>query len=523
MYKFFLVPSLNLSGFHNLINTTLPALLAVFFVGSIQAQSLNWAKTIYEQDTGPLTAGVVDEAGNLYLASLVQTKPFLGQNGIFSQYGVGDLVLSKWSAAGELLWRREYPGNKVRVLDMAIGPDQSLILTGGFIDTFFVAPGWLEPGFLDISNFFLAKTDLEGNFQWLKTEVSTLGSDHLGVALALSGDRIYVSGYYDAVWTRLAKYDLQGTLLTGKVMDIRTLSDLAFDDAGQLYAAGTASTWSSFDTLQLPLTPYISGYVNYVVKMDTSLNPRWGRTSSYITFDDHPEVEWFDGRVFVLTHDFTGNTVSSASHQLRAYLPDGTLTWADSIPDGPEILDPYHFGLTAGCDRLWLQYSLQGGLGLRAYDPQLQPVPVAHSTNGDFQGSFPFLEYGGDRVVWGSNFRSGTLVINDTLELVNPDFPTGYTQVLASFSCPESSGTTGAEAAAAWEVYPNPATSTIYLKKAGADPIQEASVTVFDGLGRMVGEWTGKQEFPVESWPPGTYRVRILEGKNVTVRSFVIF
>ncbi|MEO6038798.1 MAG: hypothetical protein ABIQ93_10315, partial [Saprospiraceae bacterium] len=140
----------------------------------LAAQHLTEAKRLHVADTGVLTAGALDASGNLYVASTANLKGLPGENGIAGLFLAGDPVLSKYGADGSLIWRHAFPDNVVRICDAAILPDQSLVITGGYVDTLRLAPGWLLPGDHGNGSFFIAKLDTNGKILWIDTDVSTL-------------------------------------------------------------------------------------------------------------------------------------------------------------------------------------------------------------------------------------------------------------------------------------------------------------------------------------------------------------
>ncbi len=99
-------------------------------------------------------------------------------------FPAGDPVVSKYGPDGALLWRREFPGNFVRICDLAVLPDGDVVLTGGYTDTFRLASDWLLPGNKMDASFFIARLDAQGNVGWIDTDVSTLPEDGFGWPLA---------------------------------------------------------------------------------------------------------------------------------------------------------------------------------------------------------------------------------------------------------------------------------------------------------------------------------------------------
>lgn len=487
----------------------------------LPAQSLMDARRLHLPDSGALTAGALDAEGNLYLASTLNLKTTFGQNGILGLFPAGDPVLSKYDSDGALIWRREFPGNFVRICDAAVTPDQGLVITGGYVDTFRLAPDWLIPGVNDYdANFFIARLDADGNFLWVDTaQLSTLPEDCLGWTLALSADAIFVAGMHEAVWSSLRRYDYDGTLRAEKILNIRTISDLALDAEGWLYAVGTADSWAMFGNLPLPTPPTPTGYANFVVRLDSSLAAHWVHATNYITFDEHPKVAVFEGKVFALSNDFDQVT---GCYQLKAYSPEGAMLWSDCILPGTIPADYQHFALQPFCDRLLLQYSSAGGMAVKAYDAGFGDTVLVQTSAADFEGSFPFICTNAGRAVFGSNFRNDGLVINGDFTLLNDRTPV-YQQFMLEFECPDASSGSETPVAAVprWCLAPNPAAAVVHLSRPTAGlPDEVVRVDLFDAAGHL--HWQGSMcaehlAVSLETLPLGLYYLRVMSGEGVVV------
>jgi len=430
-------------------------------------------------------------------------------------FPAGDPVISKYAPDGTLIWRREFPGNIARICDAAVMPDNGLLITGGYVDTFRLADNWLIPGANEYdASFFIAKLDADGNFQWIDVDVSTL---------AVSEDAIYVAGMHEAVWASLRRYDFDGTLRAEKILDIRSISDLALDAEGRLYAVGTASTWAMFANLTIPEPPMFTGYANYIVRLDSTLTAHWIRAYNYITFDEHPKVAVFDGKVFMLSNDFNTGHNQPGGFQLKAYTLEGEPVWSESILEGFIPIDYHHFALQPFCDRLLLQFRSNDGMAVKAYDANFGDSLLVQTSEGDFEGSFPFICTNADRAVFGSNFRNADLSVGDDFILQNDKTP-GYQQFILQFDCADvpSSSPIPENAAPLWSLAPNPAVSSVYLYQHTDDISRDARVELFDVTGRS--HWYGevqmeRSSIPLETIPTGPYFLRVTRaGETVTLR-----
>lgn len=493
-----------------------------FFLSSLVAQKLTNARLLHLPDSGVLTAGALDAEGNLYLASTLNLKNTWGQSGILDLFPAGDPVLSKYNPNGDLLWRREFPGNIARICDAALTPDGGLVITGGYVDTFRLASDWLIPGVNDYdASFFIAKLDADGNFQWVDTYLSTLPEDCLGWTLAVAPNAIYVAGMHEAIQSTLRRYDFDGNLQLEKILDIRSISDLALDAEGRLYAVGTASPWAMFANLPVPEPPMQTGYVNYVARLDSSFTAHWIRAYNYITFDEHPKVAVFDGKVFLLSNDFDAGPNQPGGYRLKAYSPGGDSLWSDSILEGFFPADYQHVVLQPFCDRLLLEFPSDGGMALKFYGADFSDSLLVQSSDGNFDGSFPFLCTNENHAVFGSNFRNATLDFGDGFTLQNVKTP-GYQQFILEFECTgEPTGViTPSRGTPVWSLAPNPSISDVVLHGHKEDTPLDVHVELFDAAGRLY--WSGdvvaeQTAIPIEALPAGIFFLRVTKRREVAL------
>lgn len=509
---------------HKLLRFTLLFLLAA---PAVSGQTFTGATTINDADTGPLTAGDIDSAGNLYLASLTAAEA-PADPAIFSLYQTGDLVISKFSPTGELLWRRDFPGNHARIFDLAATPDGGIILTGGFFDTLSGFGANAPVGYPWHASLMLARLDADGNVVWLQTEINPQWtSNHLGVRLQIRNTRVYVVGLYNDVESALHEHDLtDGALLRIRVFStVRTLSDLEVDDDGSVFLVGTTGPLELIDSLAVPIPAGgNSGYASFCMRLDADWKAQWIHASRYETFDLHPRVERFAGRIMTLTNDFNGNGAIDNNFILRAFTPDGVETWSYTVLDDAWWNDVTNFSLKTACDRLLLQHpAVYGfndiGLELRAFDPDLQESLLTATTDGDFsQSSPPFLAAGAERIVYGGNFRKDGLTINDTVTLSNPG-STDNRQLLLFLNC-ESTTATTTPIPAGWQITPNPVGTTLHLT--GPEHLAEPlPAQLYDVQGRALATFRirgAETRWPVDELAPGVYFLKIGGGRPVILK-----
>jgi len=212
--------------------------------GALQAQgvALDWAKQA--TSTGDYNNGnaiVTDAAGNIYTCGRFSgTADFDPGPATFNMTaeGVTDIFMMKQDAAGQLLWAKKIgttSPNTNQAVSMAIDASGNIYITGIYGATTDFDPG---PG-ITYLNFgggwndaFIAKFDAAGSFVWAKA--------YSGIA------------------------DESG-------------SDIAVDNAGNVYACGNFSGTVDFDPGPGVFNMTAAQVAGYVTKLDAAGNFIWAR------------------------------------------------------------------------------------------------------------------------------------------------------------------------------------------------------------------------------------------------------
>lgn len=488
---------------------------------SLTAQTITQALALHEQDSGLLTAGALDAAGNLYLASTLNLKTLPGEAGIAGIFLAGDPVLSKYAPDGTLLWRREFPGNVARFSDLAVTPEQNLVVTGGYVDTFHLGADGPIPGEPSNGSFFIAQLNPEGQFMWIDTHLSTLPEDGMGWTLALGPEAIFVAGMHDAIWSSLRRYDFNGELESEKIVEIRTISDLALDEQGHLYAVGTAAPLALFNNLPVPSPSIFTGYVSYIAQLDTAFQVQWIRSYNYGTFDEHPKTTVFDGKPVLLSLDLGEDSNGNGAYQLKTFMPNGDLIHVDSVLSGFSFFNYEHFALQSFCDRLLLAFPSENGFALRAYNADFQDTTLLQSSAGNFAGTYPFIATQGEQAVFGSNFRNSELTLSEDFTLHNSHVPAPQ-QYIIQMACENASTGSSAPVSASdtWILAPNPSGSCVYLNRVAGNSGKEVRVELLDGTGRLCGQFKTSADqtmISLEALSAGVYFLRIMNAERIAV------
>jgi len=233
----------------------------------------------------------IDNAGNSYITGYVtgQTE-FSITTQVSSAPGNGDIYVAKYNPNGNLLWMKQFGGNFMdRAYDLAIGPDQNVVITGIFSGSVAFGTTTLQSaqGSKDI---FLLKLNSNGNVIWVRKEGGNLAENAYGVTVD-NQNNVILTGQFEGTtsignqnFTSIAdpfsntpsfdlfisKYDSNGTPLWVKVgsakKEDRGLA-VAVDAQDNIFLSGQYS-----DTLQFAgMTINNSGMnVGFVTKLSPS-------------------------------------------------------------------------------------------------------------------------------------------------------------------------------------------------------------------------------------------------------------
>ena len=166
-----------------------------------------WAKQIGGISFDDVISQTIDQFGNIYLVGLYmfnQTDVDPSDN-IQLTEPIGDLPMRsyilKLSSQGDFIWIKQYEGfNTSSLSDIQIGPDNSLYTYGAFsldADYDFSPTNVVNTSDSSMGTF-LAKYDLDGNFNWVKSVGSSAYSGATGwekINIGNSG-KVYLTGFF---------------------------------------------------------------------------------------------------------------------------------------------------------------------------------------------------------------------------------------------------------------------------------------------------------------------------------------
>ncbi|MGH7145389.1 MAG: hypothetical protein ACREJ2_14865 [Planctomycetota bacterium] len=174
------------------------ALLLLAPAHAMAAEGFQWAR--HDGGTGADTACsvAVDSKGNIVIAGTFTGTATFGAQGTLTAAGT-DIYVAKLDTLGNFIWVKQIGGTGTDTVygpdAVAIGPSDSIYLTGRFTGGSFSVAGssTLAPG--GSSDIFIAKLDASGAPQWVNHPASAAGviSRSKGICVDASGN-CYVTG-----------------------------------------------------------------------------------------------------------------------------------------------------------------------------------------------------------------------------------------------------------------------------------------------------------------------------------------
>ena len=267
---------------------------------------LLWAHQVGGQNDDYVSAISTDITGNCYVTGFFFIQGTITTFGstTITQAGDADMFVSKFSAAGKLLWVRN-GGGKSEDASFGIATDVSgnSYVCGYFSGTALF--GTSKVTSLGYSDIFVTKYDAAGNLVWIRTGGGSYQDEAYAISTDVSGN-CYVTGYFtgNAVFggTMLASagyFDTDVFLLKlnpsgimswvkragGTANDIGYGIDIA--NNGQIYVDGVFYGTKSFGETVLTR---VTGSNGFLAKFETSGKLAWTKSTNGSGLNEYRKV-----------------------------------------------------------------------------------------------------------------------------------------------------------------------------------------------------------------------------------------
>lgn len=273
-----------------------------------------WVRTLGSTQADIGLAITTDAAGNIYVTGLfmdtVDFDPGPGVTKLISA-GKADVFVAKFSAAGNLVWAKNFggtgddQGNTIQV------DSKGDIYLGGFFNNDFkFNPSTTKIDMTSIGNrdVFISKLNSSGNLIWAKQYGGAFMESISGLAVNSLGE-VYISGNYEQSMTCavgagstvltttssstfdffVSKLDASGKLLWAKnsgTSSYNISTSLAIDSLNNVYVSGSFTNTSDFDPS--PSTSNLTSFGSsdiFILKLDNLGKYQWAKQIGGTNFD----------------------------------------------------------------------------------------------------------------------------------------------------------------------------------------------------------------------------------------------
>lgn len=313
---------------------------------------LLWAKQLGGQNDDYTSGISTDITGNCYVSGyfyIQGTVTTFGSTTV-AEAGDADVFISKFSAAGNLLWVRN-GGGRSSDASSSIATDVSgnSYLTGYFSGT--ASFGNVKITSSGYSDIFIAKYDAAGNLVWIKTGGGSYQDEAFSVSTDVSGN-CYVTGYFtgNAVFgglplasagyfdsdVFLLKYNPSGILVWAKRTG-GTGNDIAYGidvaNNGSILVCGVFIGTKTFGEKILTQE---SGSNGFLAKFESSGKLNWSKVTDGSRLSQYRKVSTDAGNNCYVTGTISGDVlfgtipIKSAGGKdacIVKYDSKGTLMW----------------------------------------------------------------------------------------------------------------------------------------------------------------------------------------------------
>jgi gliding motility-associated-like protein len=253
-----------------------------------------WVKVLAGPSYGGDVGVEVDAAGNIYVAGGFIQQLFIdGVSRLTSPSTYWNSFLAKFDKQGNLLWIKGLlstsPYSENRVFGQ-ISVNQNGIAVAGNFSTHLTIDGHTisNPLGFNGSNLFIARFDLDGNFQWLKNPESETNVSSENIYLHTTGD-LYVTGfftnkvYFDS-YTLTAGNDSHSDIF---LIKLNAAGDIQWAKAGIKTVDKPDNNWGESITVDAAGNVYLIGILKGEVVFDHitlqgNTHPDYSVTDSFL-------------------------------------------------------------------------------------------------------------------------------------------------------------------------------------------------------------------------------------------------
>ena len=158
--------------------------LTIFLIATFNCLSQQWGTSTFGQYINEAVDVEINNNGEAYTVGyLTGETSFNTSTTVSGISGNGDIYIAKYAASGNLIWEKTFGGNySDRAVDLAIGPDQNIVVTGQFFGTVsFGSVALTSSG--NSKDIFLVKLDPQGNVIWARSEGGNMAENAYGVTV----------------------------------------------------------------------------------------------------------------------------------------------------------------------------------------------------------------------------------------------------------------------------------------------------------------------------------------------------
>ncbi len=199
---------------------------------------------------------IIDDQDRVFIAGTFDGTANFGNHTLTCYYGQVDAFLARYDTAGNCLWVRHMGGQyKTGSRAIVLDDNSHIYLTG--VTSFTNSLHCMDTSIsMNNQGFFLAKFDINGNFDWIRSingdggmSINDIGrfGNELVLVGSFGGEIICDTLIFTTQKTFqpvLFKMDTNGAFIWGKTFDCTTLatvSSLAISNSGSLYCTGWAT------------------------------------------------------------------------------------------------------------------------------------------------------------------------------------------------------------------------------------------------------------------------------------------